>query len=388
MNAVFVTIRKSMPLCLILIIAFITFQGCGSRSDLPKDVSTPESSGEIGSNAPEMQGIAHWINSEPLILDNLEGKVVLIDFWTYTCVNCIRTLPYLKQWNEKYADHGLVIIGVHAPEFEFEQNLENLKAAVDEFGIDWAIAQDNEFKTWKAFGNRFWPAKYLIDNEGIIRYTHFGEGNYHDTEMAIRKWLANAGYELYDIDISPDFGQNQHKLATSRNIKKRQTRELFAGLKFNIRAQPPYMVQAEMYNNSPDSLILLDDPGEHVNHFLYFHGLWSNGVESVKHGRETEDLEDYVALKFLGTSANVVVGDSTDSYQVYATINNNPITISERGSDIKEDPNGKTYLLIDSSRMYNIMSSSDYVERELKLMSNSRDFSVFSFTFGSYPTGP
>ncbi|MCH2525139.1 MAG: redoxin domain-containing protein [Dehalococcoidia bacterium] len=379
---------KSITLYLILFATFVIVQSCGNNSGSSSGISNVESLGKVGSKAGEIQGIENWINSKPLNLADLDGKVALIDFWTYSCVNCIRTLPYLKQWHEKYADHGLIIIGVHSPEFNFEASVDNLQSAVDEFGIEWAIAQDNEFETWKAFGNRFWPAKYLIDKQGIIRYTHFGEGEYHDTEMAIRMWLDDAGHDMSNINISNDFGPIQHKLALSRNIEKRQTRELFAGLKFNLRARPPYMVQTEMYENPPDSLIMLEDPGEHLNHFLYFHGMWSNGVEAVKHGRRTNDLEDYVAIKFVATSANVVLGYTTQDYRVYATINESPIEIENRGSDIKEDENGQTYLLIDSSRMYNIMQSSDYLERSLQLKSNAQDFSVFSFSFGSYPEGP
>ncbi|MQG00072.1 MAG: redoxin domain-containing protein [SAR202 cluster bacterium] len=379
---------KSIILYLILFATFFIVQSCSNSSGSSSGISNVESLGKVGSKAGEIQGITNWINSKPLNLADLDGKVALIDFWTYSCVNCIRTLPYLKQWHEKYADHGLIIIGVHSPEFNFEASVHNLQSAVDEFGIEWAIAQDNEFETWKAFGNRFWPAKYLIDKQGIIRYTHFGEGEYHDTEMAIRMWLDDAGHDMSNINISNDFGPIQHKLALSRNIEKRQTRELFAGLKFNLRARPPYMVQTEMYENPPDSLIMLEDPGEHLNHFLYFHGMWSNGFEAVKHGRRTNDLEDYVAIKFVATSANVVLGYTTQDYRVYATINESPIEIENRGSDIKEDENGQTYLLIDSSRMYNIMQSSDYLERSLQLKSNAQDFSVFSFSFGSYPEGP
>ena len=379
---------KSITLYLILFATFVIVQSCSNSSGSSSGISNVESLGKVGSKAGEIQGITNWINSKPLNLADLDGKVALIDFWTYSCVNCIRTLPYLKQWHEKYADHGLIIIGVHSPEFNFEASVHNLQSAVDEFGIEWAIAQDNEFETWKAFGNRFWPAKYLIDKQGIIRYTHFGEGEYHDTEMAIRMWLNDAGHDMSNINISNDFGPIQHKLALSRNIEKRQTRELFAGLKFNLRARPPYMVQTEMYENPPDSLIMLEDPGEHLNHFLYFHGMWSNGFEAVKHGRRTNDLEDYVAIKFVATSANVVLGYTTQDYRVYATINESPIEIENRGSDIKEDENGQTYLLIDSSRMYNIMESSDYLERSLQLRSNAQDFSVFSFSFGSYPEGP
>ncbi|MDA1035361.1 MAG: redoxin domain-containing protein, partial [Chloroflexi bacterium] len=138
--------------------------------------ATDKIGGLVGNLAPEFAGISHWINSEPLRMEELRGKVVLIDFWTYTCVNCIRTMPFLRDWQAKYADLGLVIVGVHTPEFEFEKITDNVRAATNEFGLDYPVAQDNEFGTWRVFGNQFWPAKYLIDANGVVRYTHFGEG--------------------------------------------------------------------------------------------------------------------------------------------------------------------------------------------------------------------
>ena len=118
--------------------------------------------------APEIKGIKAWINSEPLTIEEFRGKVVLVDFWTYSCVNCIRTFPYLREWNAKYADDGLVIIGVHSPEFEFEKDYSNVLRATQDNGITWPVAQDNDFETWQNYSNRFWPAKYLIDKEGVI----------------------------------------------------------------------------------------------------------------------------------------------------------------------------------------------------------------------------
>ncbi len=143
--------------------------------------------------APELVQGGEWINSEPLKLSELRGKVVLIDFWTYTCINCIRTLPYLKSWYEKYQDDGLVLIGVHSPEFEFEKDHTNVKKAVADFGILYPVMQDNDFATWRAYSNRYWPAKYLIDHEGRVRYTHFGEGDYDETEKMIQKLLEEVG---------------------------------------------------------------------------------------------------------------------------------------------------------------------------------------------------
>ena len=146
--------------------------------------------------APEIIPGVEWINSEPLQISNLRGKVVLIDFWTYTCINCIRTLPYLKDWNEKYKDKGLIIIGVHSPEFEFEKNVNNLRKAISDYEITYPVVQDNNFSTWSAYSNRYWPAKYLIDKNGQVRYFHFGEGEYGATEKAIQELLKDAGSDV------------------------------------------------------------------------------------------------------------------------------------------------------------------------------------------------
>jgi cytochrome c biogenesis protein CcdA/thiol-disulfide isomerase/thioredoxin len=146
--------------------------------------------------APDFTGNQRWFNTpggKPLSLRELRGKVVLVDFWTYTCINCVRTLPYLKAWDRKYADKGLVIVGVHTPEFSFERDAGNVAGAIRREGLHYPVAQDNEYATWEAYGNQYWPAKYLIDASGQVRYTHFGEGEYDKTEANIRTLLAEAG---------------------------------------------------------------------------------------------------------------------------------------------------------------------------------------------------
>jgi cytochrome c biogenesis protein CcdA/thiol-disulfide isomerase/thioredoxin len=146
--------------------------------------------------APDFTGTQRWFNTPrggPLSLGELRGNVVLVDFWTYTCINCIRTLPYLEAWDERYRDRGLVIVGVHTPEFPFERDAGNVKEAIDQNGLRYPVAQDNDYATWHAYGNQYWPAKYLIDARGQVRYTHFGEGEYEETEAAIRKLLQEAG---------------------------------------------------------------------------------------------------------------------------------------------------------------------------------------------------
>jgi cytochrome c biogenesis protein CcdA/thiol-disulfide isomerase/thioredoxin len=143
--------------------------------------------------APDFAGVTHWLNSQPLHMQQLRGKVVLIDFWTYTCINCLRTLPYVRAWDQKYRDKGLVIVGVHTPEFGFEKETGNVRDAIARNGIHYAVAQDNDYGTWNAWGNQYWPAKYLIDADGQVRYTHFGGGDDATTESAIRSLLAEAG---------------------------------------------------------------------------------------------------------------------------------------------------------------------------------------------------
>jgi len=140
--------------------------------------------------APQFTGINHWINSEPLDITKLQGKVVLVEFWTYSCINCIHTMPYVKQWHRDYKDQGLVVVGVHTPEYGYEKIQRNVENAVKRFDIEYPVAQDNGYQTWNAWGNRYWPALYLVDKQGHVVYQHFGEGDYQQTEAKIRQLLA------------------------------------------------------------------------------------------------------------------------------------------------------------------------------------------------------
>jgi cytochrome c biogenesis protein CcdA/thiol-disulfide isomerase/thioredoxin len=161
----------------------------GGNKPVAKETTELEDFGQ----APELQQIERWLNSDPLTLAQLRGKVVLIDFWTYSCVNCLRTLPYLRGWHDAYADDGLVIVGVHSPEFAFERVPDNVEDAVADLDIEWPVALDNEFGTWNAWGNRFWPAEYFVDRQGHVRFAHFGEGAYEEKENVIRELLAEPG---------------------------------------------------------------------------------------------------------------------------------------------------------------------------------------------------
>ncbi len=173
-------------------------RGAPKFAPVDSDEETPATQGKplpVLGPAPEFTGVTRWLNAKPITIAGQvgAGKVTLIDFWTYTCINCLRTVPYLRAWHERYAAKGLTLVGVHAPEFSFEKKTANVEAAIERLRLEYPVAQDNDMATWGAWGNQYWPAKYLIDAEGNVRYAHFGEGDYAETEKAIRSVLAEAG---------------------------------------------------------------------------------------------------------------------------------------------------------------------------------------------------
>ena len=344
--------------------------------------------------APELTKITGWINSEPFTLQEQRGNVVLVDFWTYTCINCIRTFPYLKQWHDKYADQGLVIVGVHAPEFEFEKDYDNVVEASLKYGLKYPIAQDNDFGTWRAYDNHFWPAKYLIDRDGYIRYTHFGEGSYAETEETIRDLLMERGGSVSQIAPNLDPDSKVDPLSFIGDPLEGLTRELYAGYQRNYAAMgsmenpPPYVMNREYYDGGNQAR-MYTDPGDRINHFMYLQGFWHLGPESLTHARMTEELEDYLALLFFATELNVVMSpEAGEPYEVRVTVDGLDLDDSTAGDDIRLGEEGDSYVLVDEARLYNLVKLPEFGGHELKLSSNSDNFSVFAFTFGAYVNEP
>ena len=353
--------------------------------------AAPERKIAEGPLAAEPAGIYAWINSEPLTLEQLRGKVVLVDFWTYTCVNCIRTFPYLKLWHSRYADDGLVILGIHTPEFEFEKNYWNVLESTQENGIVWPVAQDNDFGTWDAYNNRYWPAKYLIDQDGVIRYTHFGEGKYAETEEEIRKLLLEAGADLSDdADLPRDQQLDPTFLGT---LEAEVTPELYAGYQRNVNTLfggfRPYVTQVTFYENA-GMLANFVAPDEIEPHLIFFQGPWVVGHENIKHGRTSENYEDYLTLKYSAKSVNAVLtSDSGEAYRVRITLDGEYLTEENKGADILIGEDGESYLNVEQPRLYEIIDSPTYTQKqELRMSSNSADFGLFAFTFGVYEAGP
>ena len=360
------------------------------------------------SEIPAIEGIDAWLNTETeLQIAELaaEGNVVLVDFWTYTCINCIRTLPYLRDWWAQYEDDGLVILGIHTPEFEFEKDYQNVADAIETHGVGWPVAQDNNMTTWRNFENRYWPAKYLYNVRGEMIYSHFGEGAYAETEERIRNALVEAGADLSDDPFNAPQDQARDPAFQSARQSGRAavTPELYAGWHRNFltarAGRRPYVAQQEYF----DAIVHAEGRTEHTiatidvtvpqdiqPHAMYFQGQWSVEPERIRHARVTENLEDYLALSYAAKSVNAVLtSDSGEPYRVVITVDGAMMTPENAGEDVQWDDDGASYVLVDEPRMYGLVDNPQYLPQSILTMrSNSDDFGLFAFTFGVYAEGP
>lgn len=345
------------------------------------------------STVTDLVGLNGWLNGEEttIALELAKGNVVLVDFWTYTCINCVRTLPFLTAWDEKYRDHGLVILGVHTPEFEFEKVPANIRGAIAEYGIEYDVPMDNDYRTWRAFNNRFWPAKYLIGPTGDspmgVRYFHFGEGHYEETEEQIRLALQAVGRDLSDVPVGVSVAVPDR----SDVARGRQTRELYGGWRRNIGGGGPYAGQEEYFLSGlgAEHLYRDVDSDERVHNLWYLEGLWRAESEAIAHARTTENLEDYMAMIVRGRTVNVVltVAENGQPYDVFIQYNDDWVQPGFAGEHIQWDGSGRSFIRVNQNDLYRLLFFEDFTSGELKLSSNSDQFRVFAFTFGSYVGG-
>ena len=307
--------------------------------------------------APNFAGIDAWLNTpgnKPLSIADLKGKVVLVDFWTYSCINCIRTLPYLTSWDQRYRSQGLVIVGVHSPEFEFEKNHENVRVAVARYHIQYPVALDNRLDTFTAFNNRYWPAHYLLDRTGKIVYTHFGEGEYDRTEQNIRTLLGlkGAGAAIHDASS-----------AGSPN----QTPETYLGYaRADSLASPEAVVR-----NHPSHYSL---PADLPKNAWALGGNWSVAGEKIV----SRDPHAVLRLHFTAKKVFLVLGsESGKPLALDVVLNGQPVRESDKGKDVS-----KTILNITDHRLYELISQSHSKSGVLELRHVPEGLSAYAFTFG------
>ena len=348
--------------------------------------------GDIGDLAPEFSGITNWINSSPLTLQELRGNVVLIDIWTYTCVNCIRTIPYIKEWYSRYQDQGLVIIGIHSPEFEFEKLTANVERSMIDLDISWPVAQDNNMKTWDSYGNMYWPAKYVLDKNGVVKYRHFGEGSYAETENAIRILLEDYGHNKIDYDNSLPVDQKVD-LSFGQSVLPKVTPELYFGRRRNagilLSGGTPYIVQEEYYLDREQPVVLIV-PDVLSSDKIYLNGEWQIEEENVTHSRDSTDSSDFVAIKYSSKTVNVVMSSSTPTIQkIWVTVNGDWLTDQNKGDDVLLESTGESYIWIDKPQMYKVINHGKYEkDMTLNLATDSMGSQFYAFTFGVYEEGP
>lgn len=313
---------------------------------------------------PELVGIVDYINTTPEQLQKeIQGKVVVYDIWTYSCINCIRTLPYLTAWHEKYANEGLLIIGVHSPEFEFEKDVENVKMAVKKYGIEYPVVLDNEWETWKAFENRYWPRKYVVDHEGYIRYDHIGEGAYAETERVIQQLLqeraTSLGLNVAKAEPLVDIEQFQH---TSF-----MTPELYFGYKFSSGRN--YLGNSEGF--SPQNDVTYTIPKDLQKNYFYLDGTWTNLQDSMRLVSKT----GVIKFEYFAKEVNIVTANNGD---LTILLDGKIIPTEYAGIDV--DKQGKVHT--DEARLYNIVSSNNAGNHILEIRINSPGFEIYTFTFG------
>lgn len=311
--------------------------------------------------APEFSRVTTWINSPPLSSSELRGKVVLVDFWTYSCINCIRTLPYVTQWYEKYKDQGLVVIGVHTPEFSFEKEEANVKQAIIRYGIHYPVALDNDYGTWNAYSNRYWPAHYLIDAQGKIRETHFGEGNYEETERDIQTLLAEAKLLHRPVGLESPKG--------SIDFSKIHSNETYIGYgrAENFSSPQQMLADAPLPYTAPATLPL--------NHWA-LKGLW----KITKEAALLQSSAGSIQFRFDAPKLNLVMAGRGKGLTAKVLLDGKPISSNFRGSDVGSDG----VVTISDSRLYNLVTlpQSDEKDHLFELIFERPNVELFAFTFG------
>jgi thiol-disulfide isomerase/thioredoxin len=313
----------------------------------------------------------YWFNSDPVPIAALRGQVVLLFFWDYTCNHCLRTLPYIRAWHMKYEKYGLVVVGVHSPKFPFGKNPENVLASIERHSIVFPVVMDNENIIANNYGNRFWPTTLLIDKDGFVRFQNVGEGNYTQTERALQTLLYEAGVgEELPLLMEPLRDTDRQGA-----ICYRVTPELFAGyLRGSIGNIEGY---------SPESTIHYDDPKLYLSGRFYADGNWQNDRNCLRLNAEP-GTSSSIILQYDAVEVNAVIKPEGEAnFEVEVLQDDSHLTLENKGEDVLLDPAGRSYMVIDRARMFNVVKNREFGTHTLKLTTRSNGFALYSFTFVS-----
>jgi thiol-disulfide isomerase/thioredoxin len=310
---------------------------------------------------PELDGATAWLNSEPLTPAGLRGKVVLVQFCTYSCVNWLRTLPYVRAWDERYRDEGLVVIGAHSPEFPFEHEIERVRPALEAMGVRYPIAMDNDFAVWRAFGNQYWPALYLADAEGRLRYHHFGEGHYEESEHAIQQLLADDAHRTVSVDTGG--------LEVGADLDTLGSPETYVGYARGERFASPEEVQL-------DQAATYSEPPRLRPNAWSLSGNWTFGPQATA----MNEAGGRISYRFRARDVNLVLGPSASEAPVrFRVLVDGEPPGEGRGVDVDEDGNGTVV----EARLYQLVRQpGNGSDRSFEITFLDAGVRAYVFTFG------
>ncbi len=314
--------------------------------------------------APNITGVSQWINSQPLTMQGLKGKVVLVDFWTYSCINCIRSIPYLEAWQKEYGSDGLVIIGVHTPEFQFEHNFTNVAEAVKRFNITYPVVLDNNYTIWNAYSNQYWPADYLVDKNGYVRYLALGEGDYNQTNAIIRELLENASYTVPTSQIN---------VTSATNFSQIGSPEIYLGY---AEAESRGESLGNPQGFSPNQTVNYTAPVVSQNNTVYLSGSWYNAPYYV----EATGNSSRLFLIFKAKNLNIVASGSGSPSRIALRLDGEPLPENYFGTDVASY-NGSVVSEVNGSRLYDLVNAPTYGWHELEIDA-SPGLRIYTFTFG------
>jgi cytochrome c biogenesis protein CcdA/thiol-disulfide isomerase/thioredoxin len=352
---------------------FTFLSTAGTEQKLIAQLAEPLASSQPGATIvaetaamPPLSGATQWLNSPPLTSEMLRGKVVLVDFWTYSCINCLRTLPYLKAWNEKYRDQGLVIIGVHTPEFAFEKDPHNVEQAIHDLGITYPVAMDNEYTIWNAYKNQYWPAHYLVGADGKIRHQHFGEGAYQETELMIQTLLKEAHHGV--LAMGDELVQVAGSGATAAAAESERSPETYLGYARQQNLASPEAIKKDMtaQYSAPRAL--------KTNHWA-LSGKWRVSAESAA----VQASGSMISFRFQGRDLHLVLGSRSGKPVRFKVTLDGVAPAVDHGADIDAQGNG----VIREQRLYQIIRQSGKIAaRTFRIEFLDADAEAFAFTFG------